>query len=146
ARRAPAHRAGVLRALGRSGGAAGMSASAALLALGVIVVAWLVAGSTAVRSLSRIWFRHWVNQQLAGAGSAGSYLARPQRLVTAAAAGSALTIAVCGALVGARVAASGGSRAWTILPTLILLAVSLLVLGQLAPRAVARRWAPQLMP
>ena len=37
----------------------------------------------AMRSVSRIWLRHWVEQQLRGSRAAHAYLERPQRLIIA---------------------------------------------------------------
>ena len=50
----------------------------------VLVVAWLTAAATAVRTVSRIWLRHWVERKLAGSASAEVFLERPQRLLLAA--------------------------------------------------------------
>jgi putative hemolysin len=47
-----------------------------LLMLTVGIVAWLTAAATAVRSVSRIWLRHWVEQQLSGSGAAALCLER----------------------------------------------------------------------
>jgi len=41
-----------------------------LLMIAVGIVAWLTAAATAVRSVSRIWLRHWAEQQLSGSGAA----------------------------------------------------------------------------
>ena len=45
-----------------------------LLFMTIGIVAWLTAAATAVRSVSRIWLRHWVEQQLSGSGAAALYL------------------------------------------------------------------------
>ena len=42
----------------------------AVLVLLLVIVAWLTAGSMAVRTVSRIWLRHWVEQRLHGAARA----------------------------------------------------------------------------
>ena len=76
------------------------------LVVALIVVAWLTAGGMAVRSVSRIWLRHWAERQLRGAGAAATYLERPHRLLTAASAGVGLTLLVAGMLIG-----MGGSGA-----------------------------------
>jgi putative hemolysin len=108
----------------------------------VLLVAWLTAAATAVRSVSRIWLRHWVEQQLSGSITAEAYLARPQRLVLAAGAGVALIVALAGTLLGTTFA----SRPWLLVVDVIALALAFLLLGQLVPRAIARRWAARLIP
>ena len=67
----------------------------------LLLVACLTAVATAIRSVSRIWLRHWVEQRLRGAPSAELFLERPQRLLLAAATGIAVTVYVAGALIGA---------------------------------------------
>ena len=57
-----------------------------------LVVAWLTAAATSVRTVSRIWLRHWAERQLSGAGAALLYLERPQRLLLAAGTGIAATV------------------------------------------------------
>lgn len=113
-----------------------------LLMITVAIVAWLTAAATAVRSVSRIWLRHWVEQQLRGSGAAALYLERPHGLLLAASTGVAFTVFVSGVILAQSAAGS--------IPMLVLegfiFALVLLVAGQLVPRAVARRWAPQLVP
>src|SRR5919107_1030478 len=46
-----------------------MSLSPALIIV-LVAVAWLTAGGMAVRSVSRIWLRHWAEQRLSGGGAA----------------------------------------------------------------------------
>lgn len=113
-----------------------------LLFLTVAIVAWLTAAATAVRTVSRIWLRHWVEQQLSGSGAAQLYLDRPQRLLLASATGVALTVFFAG--VGLAVNASGSLTMLAV--EALIYAVMLLVFGQIIPRAVARRWAPTLIP
>ena len=113
-----------------------------LLIITVAVVAWLTAAATAVRSVSRIWLRHWVEQQLSGSGAAELYLEKPQGLLLAASTGVALTIFVSGVILAN---SAQGSTLMLILEGLVF-ALVLLVVGQLVPRAVAKRWAPQLIP
>jgi putative hemolysin len=110
------------------------------LTIALIVVAWLTAGGMAVRSVSRIWLRHWAERQLRGAEAAVSYLERPHRLLTAANAGVALTLLVAGMLVG--IAASGLG----VLRDALVFAGVIVVFGQLIPRAVARRWPSSIAP
>ena len=61
-----------------------MSSRIVLLMLAVTCVAALTAGGMAMRSVSRIWLRHWVEQQLRGSRAALAYLERPHRLIVAA--------------------------------------------------------------
>lgn len=113
----------------------------ALMIISVALVAWLTAAGTAVRSVSRIWLRQWAEQRLAGPGTGEALLARPQRLVLAAAAGTALAAAIAGTALGA----SHADKPWQLAWETALLVLVLLIFGQLVPRAIARRWAPQLL-
>jgi putative hemolysin len=113
-----------------------------LLMITVGIVAWLTAAATAVRSVSRIWLRHWVEQQLSGSGAAALYLEKPHGLLLAASTGVALTVFVSGVILAK---SAQGSIPMLLLQSLVF-ALVLLVAGQLAPRAIAKRWAPQLIP
>lgn len=113
-----------------------------LLMLTIGIVAWLTAAATAVRSVSRIWLRHWAEQQLSGSGAAALYLERPHGLLLAASTGVALTVFSSGVILAN---AARGSML-VLLAEGFVFALVLLVVGQLVPRAVARRWAPQLIP
>src|SRR5688500_17246556 len=108
----------------------------------VAIVAWLTAAATAVRSVSRIWLRHWVEQQLSGSGAAALYLERPHGLLLAASTGVALTVFISGVIL----ANSADGSILMLVGEGLVFALVLLVVGQLVPRAVARRWAPQLIP
>ncbi|HEY9230348.1 MAG TPA: CNNM domain-containing protein [Gemmatimonadaceae bacterium] len=110
------------------------------LTIALVVVAWLTAGGMAVRSVSRIWLRHWAERQMRGAGAAVAYLERPHRLLTAANAGIALTLLVAGMLVG--IGVGGRGVVWDTL----LFAGMVAVFGQLFPRAIARRWPSVVAP
>lgn len=114
----------------------------ALLVLSVVVIGWLTAASTAVRSVSRIWLRHWVEQGARGSVAVERYLERPQRLVLSAGTAVALSAVLTGLVLGT--AASGG--AWADAGRIVIVALVLLVFGQLVPRAVGRRWAVPLLP
>ena len=113
-----------------------------LLMVTIGIVAWLTAAATAVRSVSRIWLRHWVEQQLSGSGAAELYLEKPQGLLLAASTGVALTVFVSGVILAN---SAQGSILMLIVESLAF-ALVLLVAGQLIPRAVAKRWAPQVIP
>jgi putative hemolysin len=119
-----------------------MTTFSALLAAAVVLVAWLTAGGMTVRSVSRIWLRHWAEQRLRGASAAITYLERPQRLLTAASAGVSVTVVLAGLLLGAGHTASPLRFSVGV----FLFALVLLVLGQLVPRAIARRWPSELVP
>ena len=118
-----------------------MIVSAPLL-ICLIVIACLTGAATAVRSVSRIWLRHWAEQRLRGAASAELYLERPQRLLLAAATGIAVTVYVAGALI----AAVDASSLAVVARRLVVFSLTVLVFGQLIPRAVARRWPTAVVP
>lgn len=114
-----------------------------VLAITVLVVAMLTAAATTVRTVSRIWLRHWVERQLSGSASiAARYLERPQRLILVAGTSIAVTVFVAGAILGAVAGHSSLARARAV----IIYAAVLFVFGQLIPRAVARRWSTALLP
>lgn len=106
------------------------------------IVGMLTAAATALRTVSRIWLRHWAERRLAGAGTAALYLERPQRLLLAAGTGIAGTVFALGAVIGLQ----EGDDVGRLVSHLILGAVLLLVIGQLIPRAVARRWPAEILP
>ena len=112
------------------------------LAIAVLVVAWLTAAATAVRSVSRIWLRHWVESGGRGSEAALLYLETPHRLVLAAGAAVALTVMLFGLYLGAAPGVSPLRRTLVVAGA----ALVLLVFGQLVPRAIARRWAMPLVP
>jgi putative hemolysin len=113
-----------------------------LLFITVGIVAWLTAAATAVRSVSRIWLRHWVEQQLSGSGAAALYLERPHGLLLAASTGVALTVFLSSVILAY---AADGSIPMLLFEGLIF-ALVLLGVGQLLPRAIARRWSARLIP
>jgi putative hemolysin len=106
-----------------------------------LVIAWLTAASIAVRAVSRIWLRHWVEGRPKGFHVAERYLEGPTRLLVAASAGSALALVIAGALAARMVAV--GTRAAIALAGV---ALTILLVGHILPRAVARRWAAGLLP
>ncbi len=109
------------------------------VAVAVAAIALLTAGSTAVRAVSRIWLRHWVERGLAGAPLAELFLERPQRLLV----GGGTAVALAAFLAGA--ASARGTALEVTLRVLALAAVILLV-AQVLPRALARRWPVRLVP
>jgi len=112
------------------------------VALLVGFVGILTAAATALRSVSRIWLRHWAERQLAGASTASLFLDKPQRLLIAAGTGIAGTVFALGAIVGLQWSDDVlGLARWFVLSSAMLL-----VVGQLVPRAVARRWPAEVLP
>ena len=112
-----------------------------LVLLPLLLAALLTAGATAVRSVSRIWLRHWAEQCLRGAEAASLYLERPQRLLFGASAG----VAACAGLAGALLVL-GGARGALLAALLVGAAVLVVAVGQLVPHAIARRWPARLVP
>ena len=117
-----------------------MGPESTLLSLCVLTVALLTAGGMAMRSVSRIWLRHWVEQQLRGSRAAHAYLERPQRLIIAASSTVALVLVLSGALLATDYAYAPARLALA----LGIFAAVVIVVGQLIPRAVARRFAPSV--
>jgi putative hemolysin len=117
-----------------------MNSTDVLLALSVMIVAALTAGGMAMRSVSRIWLRHWVEQQLRGSRTALAYLERPHRQIIAASAAVALILVLSGELLATHHA---GNLPATV-GAMMVFAAAVVVLGQLLPRAIARRSAPQV--
>lgn len=108
----------------------------------VAIVGILTGAATALRSVSRIWLRHWAEQALAGAGTAALYLERPQRLLLAAGTGIAGTVFALGAVIGLH----DGDRTAVLARSLLVAVAMLLLLGQLVPRAIAKRWPSETLP
>lgn len=117
-----------------------MTAFAMFLAVGAMALLTLAA--TAVRAVSRLWLRHWIEHRAGGIGAMSRYLERPMRLVHAAGTAGMLVVFATGSII----AMADGLRAVSFVRDVLLFLVLLLVFGQLLPRAVGRRWAPQLVP
>lgn len=113
-----------------------------LTLLSVAIVATLTLAATAVRAVSRLWLRHWIERRHGGTGAMTRYLERPARLLHAAATASMLTVFATGSMI----AMADGLRAWEFLVDVLLYLTLLVIVGQLLPRAMGRRWAPQLVP
>ena len=113
-----------------------------LTLLSVAIVATLTLSATAVRAVSRLWLRHWIERRHGGTGVMARYLERPARLLHAAATASMLTVFATGSMI----AMADGLHAWEFLVDVLLYLTLLVLVGQLLPRAVGRRWAPQLVP
>jgi putative hemolysin len=115
-----------------------MSPQFVMLALCVLTVAVLTAGGMAMRSVSRIWLRHYVEKELRGSRAALAYLERPQRLIVAASSSVALVLVLSGGYL-----ATDYARApLRLAGALGVFAAAVIVFGQLLPRAIARRFAP----
>src|SRR5688500_16208285 len=115
-----------------------MTSADLLLGMAVATVAALTAGGMAMRSVSRIWLRHWVEQQLRGSRAALAYLDKPHRLIIAASATVAIILVLSGELLASDHAKEPGALAIS----LGIFAAVVVVVGQLLPRAIARRFAP----
>lgn len=116
--------------------------TAIILLAAVLLVAWLTAAATAVRSVSRIWLRHWAEQGARGSAAVDSYLERPHRLVLAA--GTAVALTAVGTGLALAVTSDGSVPRAAL--RIVVAAILLLVFGQLIPRTIASRWAVQLLP
>lgn len=113
-----------------------------IIAFAVLVVATLTVGATAVRAVSRLWLRHWVERQGVALGKMARHLERPTRLVHAAGTGATLVVFATGALL----TVFNAGEPWLLARDAFIFAVLLIGIGQLLPRAVGRRFAPQLVP
>jgi putative hemolysin len=111
------------------------------LLVALVFVAWLTAAATAVRSVSRIWLRHWAERQLGGSVTE-AYLAQPQRLLLASATATALAVTLVGTVMGAHYGAAPAELTACVVVT----ALVFLLFGQLVPRAIGRHWASRLIP
>jgi len=108
----------------------------------VVLVAWLSAGTMAVRSASRIWLRHWAERRMRGVSSVLVYLERPQRLLVAGNVGVAFVVSVAGLMIGWQFRESQRIAVVAFLSY----AAIVVVFGQLVPRALARRWPDVVIP
>ncbi|HMI58367.1 MAG TPA: hemolysin family protein [Gemmatimonadaceae bacterium] len=113
-----------------------------ILVLILLLVAWLTAAATSLRSASRLWLRDWVEQQLTGKVTAEAYVERLHQLLAASVSAAALLAILAGIAIGARPEADALSN----LIAILAFGLAVLVLGQLVPRALARRWSSKLVP
>ena len=114
----------------------------AIVIMIVAGVASMSLAAQAVRAVSRIWLRHWVEQRLRGARLAEAYLEQPQRLQLAAGAGAAAIVVAGGAALALALRDAPGS----LLIWLAFTAAGVLLLGVAVPRAIGQRWAVALAP
>lgn len=112
------------------------------LAVMLAIVAVLTAAATSVRAVSRLWLRHWIEHRQLATPAMRHYLERPARLAHAAGTGVTLTVFVWGAIL----AGSEGMRSWAFARDAAAGLLLVMVVGQLLPRAIGRRWAPKLVP
>jgi putative hemolysin len=112
------------------------------LFLALLAVATITAGATSLRSVGRMWLRRWIDQRLAGAGGDEEALERQQRLLEAATAATAWVVA----LAGVALALSSEARPGRLAIEAVIFVLALLLVGQLIPRALARRRASRLLP
>ncbi len=106
----------------------------------VLVTAACTGGAFALRSVSRIWLRHLLEREPAGAPLAERYLSRPQTLHAAAGGATALAALTAGALAGT----AGGAVASVL--WVLGAFTALCVLGIAVPRGVARRFPTRVVP
>jgi len=107
------------------------------------VVAVLTAGATAVRSVNRLWLRSWIERDDdASTEPVQRFVERPKRLLMSAGTGVALAVFLAG---GALTLLNAGDLQRLALDGVVL-ALLVLTIGQLLPRAIARRWAVHLVP
>jgi putative hemolysin len=114
----------------------------ALFAAGLALVAALTAAAAALRSVSRIWLRHWVDERLGGERAGTMSVEGVHQLLLAASTAVALVAFATGTVVGS----TWGDEPFTLFERLAISALLVLVVGQLVPRAVGRRWATALVP
>ncbi|MEP6835589.1 MAG: CBS domain-containing protein [Gemmatimonas sp.] len=113
-----------------------------VICVAVFIVSILTVGATAVRAVSRLWLRHWVERQGVALGKMARHLERPTRLVHAAGTGATLVVFATGAML----TIIDAGRPWILTRDALIFMVLLIFIGQLVPRAIGRRWAPQLVP
>lgn len=106
------------------------------------LIALLTMSATAIRSVSRLWLRHWQERRPSGRAGLRMAVEHPTRLVHAAGTATALLVFAWGGYV----VGANGADLWALLRDAVITVALFLVFGQLLPRAVGRRWAPQLAP
>jgi putative hemolysin len=114
----------------------------ALFIAGLLLVATLTAAAAALRSVNRIWLRHWVEERLTGRERAPLSVEDVHRLLLAASTAVALVAFATGAAIGTRWAMTQTA----LIEQVVIAALLVLVFGQLIPRAIGRRWATALVP
>ena len=116
---------------------------ALIMCSATLIVALLTAGATAVRAVNRLWLRSWIERdEEEDPEPTQRFVEQPKRLLLSAGTGVALVVF----LAGAGLTLLDAGRPWQLLRDGIVFALLVLTFGQLLPRAVARRWAPRLVP
>ena len=118
-----------------------MSTTAAIL-MCVGIVGVLTATITALRSVSRIWLRRWVERRLRGGVATEPLLERPHRILLSGVALSSAVVIMTGSALSRFAEQSLTAFAVAAGATLLLLAL----FGHLIPRAIARRWPARIIP
>ncbi|MDE3054961.1 MAG: DUF21 domain-containing protein, partial [Gemmatimonadota bacterium] len=113
-----------------------------IMLLAAVSIAWLVAGATVVRLISRIWLRHWAERGLRGGEATAASVNRPQRLLASASVGIGLALAVAGAALAWR----PGEPVARVAESVVICAGVVIFLAQLLARALARHWTAGLAP
>ena len=113
---------------------------AILLCIGIVGV--LTMTITALRSVSRIWLRRWVERRLRGSVSTELVLERPHRILLTGVALSSAVVLVAGSALSRFAEQSLTAFGVAALITLLLLAL----FGHLIPRAIGRRWPTRIIP
>ena len=116
--------------------------TALLIGLCIMIVGLLTATATALRSVSRIWLRRWVERRLRGSSSGDLVLERPHRFVLSGSAVASATVLLLGAAL-----ARFAEDAWTdfAIATVVTM-ITLATVGHLLPRAIGRRWPTRIVP
>lgn len=113
-----------------------------VVALAAVLIAWIVAGATVVRLVSRIWLRHWAERGLRGPTAALASIARPRQLLAAA----SIAVGLVLALTGVELASHLDDSVSHVALELLACAAAVVFLAQLVARAAARRWPAALAP
>lgn len=113
-----------------------------VVALAAVLIAWIVAGATVVRLVSRIWLRHWAERGLRGPTATLASITRPRQLLAAASVAVGLVLAVA----GMQLASHLDEPVLHVAGALLGCAVVIVFLAQLVARAAARHWPAALAP
>lgn len=113
---------------------------ALVVLVAAVMIAWLVAGATVVRLVSRIWLRHWAERGLRGSMATTASIDRPQRLLAAASVAVGLVLAAAGAVLGSHLDDPASHLALSLAAG----AAVVVLFAQLFARALARHWTAAL--
>lgn len=115
---------------------------ALLIFLVVSAVAVLTLGTTATRTVSKLWFRHWLEYREGSSQELILYLEEPEQLSNAAGTAAMLMVFAVAALL----ASINGVHSWKFAVNVLVFLALLLLVGHLLPRVVGRRWAEAVAP